>query len=94
VKQALPAALLAFAALAGCASPMSQREAQGYASTSLRKYCAQTSPCAPYRLMRSQKLGAGWMVDFESPTTLYGVMVHNDGNSQVTAWKKDQPQTR
>jgi hypothetical protein len=34
------------------------------------------------------------MVDFESPTTTYGVMVHNDGNTQVTAWKKDVAQAR
>jgi hypothetical protein len=96
VKSALPGALfiLSVTALAGCVSPMNQREAQGYAATSLRRYCADTTPCAPYRVTQAQRLGDGWMVDFDSATTKYGVMVHNNGNTQVTAWKKEAPLTR
>jgi hypothetical protein len=81
-------------ALAACVGPMSQREAQGYAATSIRRYCAETNPCGTLRVVKAQRLGDGWMVDFETPTTTYGVMVHNDGNTQVTAWKKDAAQTR
>ncbi|HJR55929.1 MAG TPA: hypothetical protein VJ798_05070 [Rhizomicrobium sp.] len=73
---------------------MSQREAQGYAANAIRKYCAQTNPCGSLRVVKAQRLGDGWMVDFETATTTYGVMVHNNGNTQVTAWKKDAAQTR
>jgi hypothetical protein len=93
VKPALPGVLFLFV-LAGCAAPLSQREAQSYAATSLRRYCADTAPCAPYRVTQAQRLGDGWLVDFDSATTKYGVMVHNSGTAQVTAWKKDQPQAR
>ena len=72
---------------------MGQREAQGYAANSIRRYCAET-PCGALKVVKAQRLGDGWMVDFETPTTTYGVMVHNDGNTQVTAWKKEVAQTR
>ena len=81
-------------ALAGCAGAMSQREAQGYASTSLRRYCADNGSCSTYRVTQAQRLGAGWMVDFESASTKYGVMVRRNGTTQVTAWKKDAPSLR
>jgi len=74
--------------LAACAGPMGQREAQVAAAQSLRSYCAQTSPCTSYRVTRTQRLGDGWLVDFESSGTTYGVMVHRNGNTQVTTWKK------
>jgi hypothetical protein len=80
--------------LAGCASPMSQREAQTYAASSIRKYCAEATTCGALRVTRAQRLGDGWMVDFETPDTTYGVMVRNNGSTQVTAWKRDVPQTR
>ncbi len=81
--------LFSLIVLTGCASPMSQREAQGYGALSLRDYCAGTAPCLAYRLVRAQKLGDGWMLDYESGTTRYGVMVHRNGVAQVTAWAKD-----
>jgi hypothetical protein len=91
LPQSAGAILISTLALAGCASPMSQREAQGYAAGSIRKYCAETTPCGALRVVKAQRLGDGWMVDFETPTTTYGVMVHNNGTTQVTAWKKDAP---
>ena len=85
----LPGALLlSCAALTACAGPMTQREAQGYAATSLRRYCTQTAPCGPTRIVQAQRLGTGWLVDFESATFKYGVMVHDTGASQVSVWKK------
>ena len=87
------AILISSLVLAGCASPMGQPEAQRYAASSIRKYCAQMNPCGALRVVRAQRLGDGWMVDFEDPGTTYGVMVHNDGNTQVTAWKKSAGQS-
>ncbi len=69
---------------------MSQREAQGTAATSLRRWCAETTPapCAPYRIVKAQRLGKGWLIDFESLSTTYGVMVHDNSATEVSAWKK------
>lgn len=84
------AILLSAAALAACAGPMTQREAQVTALRSLRSHCAETTlPCAPYRVTRTQRLGDGWLVDFESATMTYGVMVHRNGNVRVTNWQKN-----
>ncbi len=89
MRLALPGALLLFCLmLTACAGPMSQREAQVAAAQSLRSYCAQTLPCSAYRVTRTQRLGDGWLVDFESATSTYGVMVHRDGSTDVTNWKK------
>ena len=75
--------------LTACAGPMTQREAQVTALLSLRDYCAQTVPCAPYRVGRTQRLGDGWLVDFESADATYGVMVHRNGSTEVTNWQKN-----
>jgi hypothetical protein len=80
--------LLSIPLLTACAGPMSQREAQGTAAASLRRWCTQTTPCAPYRITRAQRLGDGWLIDFESTTTAYGVMVHDNSATEVSAWKK------
>ena len=68
---------------------MTQREAQVTALLSLRDYCANTLPCAPFRVSRTQRLGDGWLVDFESASATYGVMVHRNGSTQVTNWQKN-----
>ena len=68
---------------------MSQREAQVTALRSLRSHCAESTRCTPYRVTRTQRLGDGWLVDFESATMTYGVMVHRNGNTQVTNWQKN-----
>ena len=80
--------------LTACAGPMGQREAQIYAAASIRKYCAEKSPCGALKVVKAQRLGEGWMVDFESPDTTYGVMVRNNGGTQVTAWKKGIAQAK
>jgi hypothetical protein len=81
--------LLSILALAGCASPMTQREAQGYAQLSLRRYCSETQPCLPSRFVKAQHLGNGWLLDYESERAKYGVMVHTNGATQVSVWAKD-----
>lgn len=89
MKRALPGAVIFSCLLLGaCAGAMSQREAQVTAAQSLRSYCAQTLPCTAYRVTRTQRLGDGWLVDFESAGATYGVMVHRNGTTQVTNWKK------
>ena len=89
MRRVLPgAALLSCLALGACAGPLSQREAQIAAARSLRSYCAETARCAPYRVTRTQRLGDGWLVDFESATSTYGVMVHRNGSTDVTNWQK------
>jgi hypothetical protein len=81
--------LLSIFALCGCASPMSQREATGYAQLSLRRYCIESGPCGPSRFVKAQRLPTGWLLDYESATAVYGVMVHQNGTSQVSVWAKD-----
>ena len=88
------AILLSGLVLTACAGPMGQREAQVYAAASIRKYCAETSPCGALKVVKAQRLGEGWMVDFEDPNTTYGVMVHSNGGTQVTAWKKGLAQAQ
>ena len=80
---------LSLVALAGCVSPMSQREAQTYAQLSLRRYCAETQPCAPAHFVKAQHLAGGWLLDFESERAKYGVMVRANGGTQVSVWAKD-----
>ena len=74
--------------LAGCAAPMSQREAELLASHSLRSFCA-TSPCGAARLVKSQKLKGRWLVDFDAPGGLYTVAVDSTGNTNVSVWDKN-----
>ncbi len=80
--------LLSVLALGGCLAPMSQREAQGFAQLSLRRYCLETQPCHPARFVKAQHLRTGWLLDFESDAAKYGVMVHENGATQVSVWDK------
>ena len=57
---------------------MTQREAQGTAATSLRRYCSETTPCGPTRILQAQRMGKA----------KYGVLVHTNGATQVSTWKK------
>ncbi|MBV9550136.1 MAG: hypothetical protein JO256_10745 [Alphaproteobacteria bacterium] len=68
---------------------MSQREATSYAQLSLRRYCAETQPCHPARFIKAQHLAAGWLLDYESDTAKYGVMVRENGATQVSVWDKN-----
>jgi hypothetical protein len=77
--------LLSLIPLAGCMSPMTQREAQTYAQRSLRDHC---SPGAPCRFVKAQHMAPGWLLDFESATTKYGVLVKDNGTTDVSIWKK------
>ena len=72
--------------LAGCASPMTTREAQDIASTRLTKYC--DGRCGAFTLARTQKIKSRWLVDFEAPRQKFTVIVEDDGNSRVTVWDK------
>ena len=67
---------------------MGQREAVTRANRSLANFCRQT-PCDQPRLRQAQKLKDRWLVDYESQTRLYTVMVDNGGNSQVSLWDKN-----
>ena len=78
--------LLLCIAAAGCAAPMNQREAQGYAQRSLRTYC---NPGAPCHFVKAQHMQTGWLLDYESGKALYGVMVQPNGGATVSVWAKD-----
>jgi hypothetical protein len=80
------AASLAVLFLAGCAAPMTTREAQQIASTRLNKYCR--GRCGNVTMAGTQKIKDRWLVDFEAPREKFTVIVENDGNSKVTAWAK------
>jgi hypothetical protein len=84
------AALVSALMLAACASPMGQREAEQRASRSLNAFCHQT-PCGTPRLVRAQKLGGRWLVDFETGIGLYTVAVDGGGNANVSVWDKNAP---
>ena len=74
------------AALAGCAAPMTTREAQGVAREQLVKYCS--GRCGAVTLARTQKIKSRWLVDFEAPRQKFTVIVEDDGNARVTIWDK------
>jgi hypothetical protein len=78
--------LVLIAALAGCFAPMTTREAQEIASSSLSAYCG--GKCGAVTLARTQRIKNRWLVDFEAPRQKFTVIVENDGNSKVTAWDK------
>jgi len=80
--------LLSAFVLTGCVAPLTQREAQSYAQLSLRRYCSQTMPCHPARFVHAQHMPTGWLLDYESDTVKYGVMVHENGGTQVSVWDK------
>jgi hypothetical protein len=79
---------LSVCTLAGCLAPMSQREAQSYAQLSLRRYCTETLPCHPTRFVKAQHMPTGWLLDYESDTVKYGVLVRENGVTQVSVWDK------
>jgi len=74
-------------ALAGCASPMGQREAEARANHSLNNFCRQAA-CGTAKLIKAQKIKTRWLVDFETQAGLYTVMVDQGGNTQVSVWDK------
>jgi hypothetical protein len=73
--------------LAGCVSPLGQREAESRANRSLRNFC-QNKACGTARLVKTQKLKDRWLVDFESATGLYTVAVDQGGNTDISVWEK------
>jgi hypothetical protein len=77
--------ILAILALAGCTPAMTQREAQGYAQRSLREYC---NPGVPCRFVKGQHMAPGWLLDYESDAAKYGVMVRDNGGTDVSVWTK------
>jgi hypothetical protein len=74
--------------LAGCASPMGQREAEVRANHSLNDFC-RAAACGPAKLIKAQKLKDRWLVDFETQAGLYSVTVDQGGNTQVSVWDKN-----
>jgi hypothetical protein len=82
--------LFSLFALAGCLAPMTQRQAQGYAQRALRGYCSAGAPC---RFVKAQHMQTGWLLDYESGTAKYGVLVQDDGGADVTLWSKEAPVT-
>ena len=89
MKQALLGAFfISSFLLAGCAAPMSQREAETRAGRSLREFCAQT-PCGSARLIKAQKIRDRWLVDYETAGGLYTVAVDRGGNTDVSVWDKN-----
>ena len=70
---------------------MTQREASSYAQLSLRSYCTAGAPC---RFVKAQRLPPGWLLDYESTAAVYGVMVRDNGGTQVTVWDKATAPTR
>jgi hypothetical protein len=75
-------------AVAGCASPMGQREAEQRANRSLRIFCS-TTPCGAARLVKTQKIKDRWLVDFETANGLYTVAVDKGGSTDVSVWDKN-----
>ncbi len=67
---------------------MGQREAVTRANRSLTSFCAKTA-CGQARRVKAQQLKDQWLVDYESQTRLYTVMVDRGGNTQVSVWDKD-----
>ena len=74
--------------LAGCVSPMGQREAEVRANHSLNDFCRRAA-CGTAKLVKAQKLKDRWLVDFETPAGIYTVMVDRGGNTQVSVWDKN-----
>jgi hypothetical protein len=82
------ALFLCAVSLTACAGPMGQREAVSRANRSLRNFCSQAA-CGAIRIVKAQKLKNNWLVDYETQTGLYAVMVDNGGNTQVSVWDKN-----
>jgi hypothetical protein len=90
VKFPLRAAMLLVCGVtvAGCVSPMGQREAEVRANQSLNAFCRKAA-CGPAKLVKAQKLKDRWLVDFETQAGLYSVMVDQGGDTQVSVWDKN-----
>ena len=86
----LAALFLSSVILAGCVSPMGQREAESRASQSLRSFCRDKT-CGPTRLLKTAKLKNRWLVDFDGPGSLYTVAVDAGGSTNVSVWNKNSP---
>ena len=76
----------ALAFLAGCAGPMSRREAESYASRRMARYCG--TACGSYHITGAQRMKDRWLVDFDSARRKLAVLVDNGGNTEVTVWDK------
>jgi hypothetical protein len=76
-------------ALAGCAAPLSQREAVGIANTSLLKFCDRHGGCPQLRLAHAQKIKDRWLIEYDAAANRYGVAVDDDGNTDVSVWDKN-----
>ncbi|HKY18072.1 MAG TPA: hypothetical protein VJL82_04000 [Rhizomicrobium sp.] len=72
--------------LAGCAAPMTGREAQGIARERLVRYCG--GQCGGLALGKTQRIKDRWLVDFDAPRQKFTVIVENNGNAKVTTWNK------
>ena len=82
----LPALLLP-AMVAGCAGPMSQREAEGYASRRMARFCA--TACGAWHITGAQRMQDRWLIDFDAPRHKLSVLVDKGGNTEVTVWDKN-----
>ncbi|MBN9587829.1 MAG: hypothetical protein BGN85_08440 [Alphaproteobacteria bacterium 64-11] len=78
--------IVVLALLAGCAGPMGRREAEGYASRRLARFCG--TACGSYHITGAQRMQDRWLVDFDSPRHKLSVLVNDGGNTEVTVWDK------
>jgi diaminopimelate epimerase len=80
--------LICGVAVAGCAGPMGQREAEVRANRSLNDFC-RNAACGAARLIKTQKIKDRWLVDFETQAGLYTVTVDRSGAAKVSVWDKN-----
>ncbi len=74
------------AVLAGCAGPMTRREAENYASRRMARFCG--TACGSYHITGAQRMKDRWLVDFDAPRHKLAVLVDDGGNTEVTVWDK------
>jgi hypothetical protein len=86
--------LLSIMVLAGCAGPMSQREAVQLAREGLHAFCDGRADCNASRVMHAQKIKDRWLIEFDAAANTYGVAVHSDGNTDISVWDKPSPAAR
>src|ERR1700722_19655244 len=77
--------------LAGCAHVLNQRLALTYATARLNRFCTESGPCEPRKLIGAQRLKQGWLIDFDAASARYGVLVHDNRVTEVSVWKKSVP---
>jgi hypothetical protein len=82
--------LLCGVAVAGCAGPMGQREAEARANRSLTSFCRQAA-CGTARLVKTEQIKDRWLIDFETQGGLYTVTVDRSGAAKVSVWDKNAP---